>query len=299
MEDEKPNYYGIMPADVRYDKNLTPSAKILYTEFSALCNKNGYCWPTNKYFCELYGVSQVSVSKWINILKKYGYIEIFYIYEDGSKEIAERRISLVALPLKEKFNTPLKEKFNTPLKEKFKDNSIKNNIINNNNTSITENKNPETFGFLDAEELNKEIKKSKSKKIPDEISIVVETHYKKQLELRPNQVSRQSRLETKSIEDSGVSLLKISKKFNYDIGTIKQMLEFSLTNDFWQDKTTSLLYSNLTKQWTNGIKIDCLYDDWVKNKRCKKGNKIHKQYDPKNSYEETDAYGKENTVAEM
>ena len=32
---EKPNYFGILPANVRYDKNLKPMEKILYTEISS------------------------------------------------------------------------------------------------------------------------------------------------------------------------------------------------------------------------------------------------------------------------
>lgn len=89
---EKPNFYGIMPANVRYDKNLKPMEKILYTEITALSNKEGYCFASNSYFGELYEVNKKTVSTWVNNLEKQGYIKIVLIYKQGTKEITERRI---------------------------------------------------------------------------------------------------------------------------------------------------------------------------------------------------------------
>jgi hypothetical protein len=99
METIKKNYYAIIPANVRYDKELTPNAKLLYGEITALCNEKGYCWATNNYFAELYGVSKVSVSTWINQLAKKNYIKTEINYKEGSKEITSRYI-IIFLPIK-------------------------------------------------------------------------------------------------------------------------------------------------------------------------------------------------------
>jgi DNA-binding transcriptional ArsR family regulator len=122
-------YYAIIPANVRYDESLTPNAKLLYGEITALCNERGYCWATNGYFAELYNVSKVSVSKWIGNLKDAGYISIEMEQDKGTKQILNRYIRLVNDPIKEKLNTP-QRKVNGGIKEKFKDNNTVNTTSN-------------------------------------------------------------------------------------------------------------------------------------------------------------------------
>ena len=101
MEDSK-SYYAIIPANVRYDNELPPNAKLLYGEITALTNEKGLCWASNDYFAKLYNVSKTSVSKWISILVEKGYIFNKIIYKEGSKEILNRYLSLVKYPIEEK-----------------------------------------------------------------------------------------------------------------------------------------------------------------------------------------------------
>jgi hypothetical protein len=122
-------YYAIIPANVRYDESLTPNAKLLYGEITALCNEKGYCWATNNYFAELYKVSKVSISKWIGNLKDSGYITVDMEQDRATKQILNRYIRIVKDPIKEKLNTP-QRKVNGGIKEKFKDNNTVNTTVN-------------------------------------------------------------------------------------------------------------------------------------------------------------------------
>lgn len=115
------NYYAVIPGNVRYDKSLTPNAKLLYGEITALCNERGYCWATNSYFSDLYGVSKTSISKWINQLVEKGYLSSDIVRKEGTKEIEGRYLRIVNYPIEEKLNTPIEEK-------------LKENITSFNNT---------------------------------------------------------------------------------------------------------------------------------------------------------------------
>ena len=92
---EKPNYYAIIPASVRYDKNLKPMEKIIYSEITALVNSKGYCYATNSYFAKLYEVHKKTVAHWISNLVNLGYIRVEMILRRGGKEVEERRIYIV------------------------------------------------------------------------------------------------------------------------------------------------------------------------------------------------------------
>ena len=148
------SYYAIIPANVRYDKNLPANAKLLYGEITALCNERGYCWATNNYFADLYGVSKVSISKWINKLVEQGYIGSSLQYKVGSKEIEGRYLTLV--------NDPHKEKFNTPIKEKFKENTTSfNTTVNNTNNKNHMSGKPDSIPYSDIiNYLNEKAKRS-------------------------------------------------------------------------------------------------------------------------------------------
>ena len=81
------SYYAVIPATVRYCADLTANAKLLYGEITALCSDKGYCWASNDYFAELYGVSGRTIQRWIESLEEHGFIARSESV-DGSRRIS-------------------------------------------------------------------------------------------------------------------------------------------------------------------------------------------------------------------
>ena len=129
METEKPSYYAIIPAEVRYDHRLKANEKLLYGEVTALCSSSGECWASNKFFAELYDVHITNVSRWVNSLVDKGYLESQLVYKEGTKEIEKRvlRLSSVSKNVKTSISKNAKEN-NTSINNT----SMNNNILSSN-----------------------------------------------------------------------------------------------------------------------------------------------------------------------
>ena len=84
-------YNVLIPAPVRFDKGLTPNAKLLYGELAVLSRGRGYTDITNGQLADLYGVSKAAISKWIKNLAQHGYVDVRRVYENGSSG-AETRL---------------------------------------------------------------------------------------------------------------------------------------------------------------------------------------------------------------
>lgn len=137
---ERPNYYAIIPADVRYCKDLTANAKLLYGEITALCNKTGTCWASNKYFANLYGVQPTRISEWVKQLEQAHFVTIRTV--NGG----QRGIRLG--PLLENMGTP-SGKAEAPLLEKQKSSTSVTDRGANTTTNNTKNKGSDSVSLED------------------------------------------------------------------------------------------------------------------------------------------------------
>jgi hypothetical protein len=86
-----PSYMAFIPADVRYNKNIEPSAKLLYGELTSLTSLYGYCWASNQYFAELYQVDVRTISRWLKSLVDEKFITIEH---PGGSFSSDRKIYL-------------------------------------------------------------------------------------------------------------------------------------------------------------------------------------------------------------
>ena len=148
MDEVRPGYYAIIPADVRYDESIPPNAKLLYGEISALIGKDGFCYATNAYFMKLYGFSDPTISRLISQLEKAGYIRR-EMERDNSGQVKRRKLYLsVSAP---EIQPPIKN--DTTLPSKLMGGGIKNDGYTNTSNSIKEKDKKEKSKALTDEEL--------------------------------------------------------------------------------------------------------------------------------------------------
>ena len=130
--EEKPSYYAIIPANVRYNENLNSSQKLFYGEITALTFKTGECWASNNYFARLYKVSPSLITNWVKALEKEKLITVDY--EKKGKEITKRIIKIIGTQNIEYVFNKQEEGYSKYLKEN--NTSINNTSIYNTNNTI-------------------------------------------------------------------------------------------------------------------------------------------------------------------
>lgn len=112
----KPSYWAVLPATVRYDEKIPASAKLIYAEISALTEKRGFCYASNDYLMQLFGVSERTLQRHLKALEGRGYIQIL----DGDGGVGRRKIFAGINPL----SNPVKNDGVTPTK--LSSNPVKN-----------------------------------------------------------------------------------------------------------------------------------------------------------------------------
>lgn len=89
---QKPSYYAVLPATVRYDAELPPNAKLLYAEISSLCDAKGYCFASNKYFAQNFELDATTIQRLIKALSDRGYVRVEVERDPKTNAVVQRRI---------------------------------------------------------------------------------------------------------------------------------------------------------------------------------------------------------------
>lgn len=82
---DKPGIRTILTAEVRYDKRLSSTEKIIHSEIIGLYKRYKVCWATNAHFAKKFGLTTKTISRCITHLSKLGYIRVVINQEEGNK----------------------------------------------------------------------------------------------------------------------------------------------------------------------------------------------------------------------
>lgn len=284
---EKPNYYGILPANVRYDKRLKPMEKILYSEITALSNTQGFCFASNSYFAKLYEVNKKTVGVWVNNLFKFGYLKVELIYKENSKEVLERRLYIVDLkevspsasvekkkedkkiikdekeritPPHKKMDTPPQknrevspQNYGYPNHKKMEDNTTRDNSINENITSNN------TTTKLDR--VNE--KEDKKFSAENSSSFVLEKFFE---EKRVEESNKE-----KNGDKSNLIIGKLEKDLElskiiyilFEFGVSDRTIENILKLDITLERVEEVLKTAKEKNWGEGAIYQAIKEKWI------------------------------------
>lgn len=91
----KPAFWAVLPASVRYDAELSSTAKLFYAEVTAMSDATGYCWGSNAYFSRLFGLSIKTVTRLVQTLAERGLVTV-EIVKGPKGNVLERRLWISA-----------------------------------------------------------------------------------------------------------------------------------------------------------------------------------------------------------
>lgn len=163
-------YFAVIPATVLFNNDLKPNEKLLYALITALSNKEGYCYASNRYLGEKLGVDPKTITNWLADLRKYNYIMVDLVRNEN-KEIIHRKIYPHDVPYPLFNGYPSLSKNGEGTHQMMEDNNINNNNINTHTaTKEIYLKNVSLYDF-EYKELINTYGENKTKKCIEELSL--------------------------------------------------------------------------------------------------------------------------------
>lgn len=146
MDERKPAFWAVIPASVLFSEDLRPNAKLLYGVVTLLQESSGYCYASNRYLANLFGLQPETITGLLNNLVEAGLIATDVVRDPQTNEVQERRIWTVAqMPAiippspknigegsSKKIGEPSPKNFGDPPRKKSEENNTSNNNTSNN-----------------------------------------------------------------------------------------------------------------------------------------------------------------------
>lgn len=255
---QKVSYFATIPAPVRYSKDVSNFAKLLYAEITCLTNAKGYCFAMNGYLADLYKVHKNTISGAIKELENAGFVRCNYITKN--KEIVERRIYLVidtekqngyeieinGIEVKsraETYGEPINNSINTPNK---KEGGVSQKTVRPLNQKSVENVSSNVTVNVNSFK-NKEMNKTNELVLQNQS--LINNQFDGILDLSVRYNCKDIEIETQLNE-----ILK-SEKMN----AVKKLYNEIARNNLFKGKT----YDNILNWHKNNLKINCLTSIWL------------------------------------
>ena len=146
MDERKPAFWAVIPASVLFSEDLRPNAKLLYGVVTLLQESSGYCYASNRYLANLFGLQPETITGLLNNLVEAGLIATDVVRNPLTNEVLQRRIWTVAqMPAiippspknigvgsSKKIGEPSPKNFGDPPRKKSEENNTSNNNTSNN-----------------------------------------------------------------------------------------------------------------------------------------------------------------------
>lgn len=139
---EKPGFDANLPADVRYDSNLSPITKLIYAEVRALTSKHGFCYAKNEYFEKVFEIDKRTLQRSLKQLADNNYIVIFKARNDVNGKMY-RIIKIAGSKFEQKNATKMSQKTRQKCREK-RDKNVTHEVNKYNTNNINLDKIPDS-----------------------------------------------------------------------------------------------------------------------------------------------------------
>ena len=139
---EKPGFDANLPADVRYDSNLSPITKLIYAEVRALTTKHGFCYAKNEYFEKVFEIDKRTLQRSLKQLADNNYIVIFKARNDVNGKMY-RIIKIAGSKIEQKNATKMSQKTRQKCREK-RDKNVTQEVNKYNTNNINLDKIPDS-----------------------------------------------------------------------------------------------------------------------------------------------------------